>query len=183
MRNEGEGSSASWELPSFFPSTMDLKALSALNDKRRDIGAAVAHRRRRRADDYYALWHDPRRTQLTVHTNSRHQVDGFVVVAQTGADLFRPTVTLRAPDEAPRASYCGPRWRPAGRITWPSPSHGRPCSSPSRHRQAAINPHLCPQSGPVQAVVNVLVQSIVSPEGALRFEIQSRARRARRTRR
>lgn len=45
---------------------------------------------------YYALHHNPRRTTLTMNHNSHGTLDGFVVVCQTGIDLFRPVVTLRA---------------------------------------------------------------------------------------
>lgn len=49
---------------------------------------------------YYALEHDPRRTQLTLHLTPAGQADGFVAVCQTGQDLFRPLVTVRALDDA-----------------------------------------------------------------------------------
>jgi len=49
---------------------------------------------------YYALWHDPRRTTLTLHRSPNGHVDGFVAICQTGQDLFVPLVTLRAPSEA-----------------------------------------------------------------------------------
>ena len=47
---------------------------------------------------YYALYHDPRRTQLYVHENDAGHADGFVAVCQTGQRLFQPTVVLRTPD-------------------------------------------------------------------------------------
>jgi RimJ/RimL family protein N-acetyltransferase len=46
---------------------------------------------------YYALYHDERRVQLTLHTSHSGQVDGFAAVCQTGYDLFVPLVVLRAP--------------------------------------------------------------------------------------
>jgi hypothetical protein len=49
---------------------------------------------------YYALLHDERRVQLTLHTLAGGQVDGFVAVCQTGRDLFVPLVVVRAPPEA-----------------------------------------------------------------------------------
>ena len=72
---------------------------------------------------YYALYHDPRRTQLALHhvpssdTSPEHilspptrlgvnpvkgpsqRADGFVAVCQTGHDLFRPLVVVRAPND------------------------------------------------------------------------------------
>jgi hypothetical protein len=49
---------------------------------------------------YYALLHDERRVQLTLHTLAGGQVDGFAAVCQTGRDLFVPLVVVRAPPEA-----------------------------------------------------------------------------------
>lgn len=45
---------------------------------------------------YYALYHDPKRTQLTIHTDEEGLADGLAVVCQTGQRLFQPTVALRA---------------------------------------------------------------------------------------
>lgn len=49
---------------------------------------------------YYALYHDPDRTDLHVHEGARGKADGFVAVCQTAERLFQPTVALRAPDPA-----------------------------------------------------------------------------------
>ncbi len=49
---------------------------------------------------YYALWHDERRVELSVHRGPAGNVDGFVAVCQTGRDLFVPLVVLRAPPDA-----------------------------------------------------------------------------------
>ena len=49
---------------------------------------------------YYALLHDGRRVQLTLHTLAGGQVDGFAAVCQTGRDLFVPLVLVRAPPGA-----------------------------------------------------------------------------------
>ncbi len=48
---------------------------------------------------YYALHHDPKRTTIFLHQNNRQQPDGFLVRAQTGIDLFRPVVVIRAANE------------------------------------------------------------------------------------
>jgi GNAT superfamily N-acetyltransferase len=48
---------------------------------------------------YYALFHDRRRTQLTLHHTPSGDADGFVAVCQTGRDLFRPVVVIRAPND------------------------------------------------------------------------------------
>jgi ribosomal protein S18 acetylase RimI-like enzyme len=48
---------------------------------------------------YYALHHDPARTILFLHYTPSQHADGFLVRAQTGLDLFRPVVSLRAQTE------------------------------------------------------------------------------------
>jgi hypothetical protein len=45
---------------------------------------------------YYALYHDPDRSQLYVHEDDGGHADGFVAVCQTGQRLFQPTVVLHA---------------------------------------------------------------------------------------
>lgn len=46
---------------------------------------------------YYTFYHDPKRTELTIHEDSEGRADGFVAVCQTGQRLFQPTVALRTP--------------------------------------------------------------------------------------
>lgn len=48
---------------------------------------------------YYALYHDPRRTELFIHEDAVGRADGFAAVCQTGQHLFQPTVALRAKNE------------------------------------------------------------------------------------
>jgi hypothetical protein len=134
---------------------------------------------------YYALWHDPRRTQLTLHQDAQGRVDGFVAVCQTGADLFRPLVTLRAPDHDV-----------TGILLRASLAEGRPYQViVPVNLAAAVREHMeiC-QSGLLhiyrlnpsrfQPVVNVLVQQVSSPDAstsaisgrALRFQIESQGK-------
>ena len=49
---------------------------------------------------HYALHHPANRAEVFVHPASGAPARGFLVRARTGADLFRPLVTLRAPNEA-----------------------------------------------------------------------------------
>ena len=80
---------------------MDLQDLQAFNEKRRAIRPLLSPSDPGDAlTSYYALWHDPRRTSLVLHYDEKQRPDGFIAVCQTGADLFRPLVTFRAPDEA-----------------------------------------------------------------------------------
>ena len=78
---------------------MEPNDLNDLNKKRRAIRHLLAPNDPADAlTSYYALWHDPQRTQLTLHHDAEGRVDGFLTVSQTGIDLFRPLVTLHAPD-------------------------------------------------------------------------------------
>jgi GNAT superfamily N-acetyltransferase len=155
---------------------MDLQDLSKLNEKRRairpllsptDPGDALA--------SYYALWHDPRRTQLTLHRDAQGRVDGFIVVCQTGVDLFRPLVTLRAPGEGVLAyllnEALGPN-RPYQVIV--------PVTLASALREhieltrASLTHIYRLDPSRFQPVINVLVQKVTSADGASRFQIESR---------
>ena len=63
---------------------MDLKNLNELNEKRRAIRHLLSPTDPADAlTSYYALWHDPRRTQLTLHHDAQLRVEGFVVVCLT----------------------------------------------------------------------------------------------------
>lgn len=44
---------------------------------------------------YFAFYH--KRTQLVLHPNRAEQATGYMALARTGVDLFRPFVTLRLP--------------------------------------------------------------------------------------
>jgi ribosomal protein S18 acetylase RimI-like enzyme len=154
---------------------LDPQELNELNDKRRLIRPLLSPGDP--ADglaSYYALWHDPRRTRLTLHRTASGQVDGFLVVAQTGADLFRPLVTLRAPGDEAVASLLGDALAP-----------NRPYQVIVPVRLAsAVRDHLRVEKSALtrvylldptrfQPIVNVLVQRVVGAEGVSRFQIES----------
>jgi GNAT superfamily N-acetyltransferase len=123
---------------------------------------------------YYALWHDPRRTQITLHHDAQRQVDGFIAVCQTGADLFRPLVTLRAPGgEAVEELF-------------------QAALAPNRPFQVIVPTTLAPavranmaitrstllclyrlDPSRFQPIVNVLVQRVESADSTPRFQIES----------
>lgn len=152
---------------------MELKELSELNNQRRAMRHLLSQ-----ADpadalaSYYALWHDPRRSQMRLHYAPRRQVDGFVVVAQTGADLFRPLVTLRAPGEAAAGELLREALVP-GRAYYVAVPINLAAAVRAHLdiEQAALNHIYVLDPGRFQPVINVLVQTISSPEGAARFEI------------
>lgn len=155
---------------------MELEALAEINEKRKQIRHIL------RPDDpadalvsYYAQWHDPRRTTLTLHRNAQDKVDGFVVVSQTGADLFRPLVTLRAPDRqtvGELLSAALTRNRPYQVIV--------PLELASAIRQfiemgqATTNRIYRLDASRFQPVINVLVQQVEGADGSPRFQIESR---------
>ena len=154
---------------------MDLQELTELNRKRRAIRPLLSA-----ADpadalaSYYALWHDPRRTQLTLHHDDKHRVDGFITVSQTGIDLFRPLVTLRAPDDATTAELLRTALGPDRPyyfivpVTLASAVRDQvEISRPSLNRIYVLDP------ARFQPIINVLIQRVGAADGAPRFEIES----------
>jgi hypothetical protein len=154
---------------------MDLSHLQELEKKRRAIRPLLSPVDPADAlTGYYALWHDPRRTRLTLHFDRRRQVDGFVAVCQTGADLFRPLVTLRAPDrecvydlldtalEANRPYYI------VAPVLLASAVRDVFELSQSRlNRVYALDP------ASFEPIINVLVQRVTGADGTPRFQIES----------
>ncbi len=154
---------------------MDPQNLSDLNEKRRAIRPLLSPTDPADAlAGYYALWHDPRRTQLALHRDAQGRTDGFIAVCQTGVDLFRPLVTLRAPDEA----VAGDLFRA---VLLPN----RPCliivplmlaSAVQRHvevSRATINRIYRLEPSRFQPIVNVLVQRVAGADGTPHFQIES----------
>jgi GNAT superfamily N-acetyltransferase len=154
---------------------LDLDNLNQLNDKRRAIRPLLSPTDPGDAlTSYYALWHDPRRTQLVLHHDARGRADGFVAVCQTGADLFRPLVTFRAPGESTSGELLREALMPNRPYQIVVPvtlaSHVREqmeVAQPTLNRIYLLDP------GRFQPVINVLVQRIDSPEGNPRFQIES----------
>jgi len=127
---------------------------------------------------YYALYHDARRTQLVLHCTPGGDADGFVAVCQTGHDLFRPLVVIRAPsDEA------------VGELVRWALSPGRPyfliaplglvkvlerfldMAQPTINRIYRVDAE---RFHPAQAIeINVLLEERRGPGGQPRWEIRS----------
>jgi len=154
---------------------LDLQKLNDLNEKRRairpllsptDPGDALA--------SYYALWHDPRRTHLTLHRDVQGRVDGFLAVCQTGADLFRPLVTLRAPD----AQAVGELLREALPPNRPYQVVVPAALASAVREQMELDRSRLLQLYKLdvarfQPILNVLVQRVNSPDGVPHFQIES----------
>ena len=123
---------------------------------------------------YYALWHDPHRTQLTLHYDAQEQVDGFLAISQTGFDLFRPLITLRTP--GPGA---------AGQLLRTGLADRRPCQcalpeglaaelgNVVEFTRAGVNRIYRLEPSRFQPVINVLVQPTSGADGSPRFKIES----------
>jgi len=127
---------------------------------------------------YYALYHDPRRTQITLRHTPSGGVDGFVAVCQTGHDLFRPLVVIRAADEDA-----------AGELLCQALGPGRPyylvapldltrmlerfldMPKPVVDRIYRVDPTRFQAARTAQ--INVLVEERLGPDGQPRWEIRS----------
>ncbi len=154
---------------------MDRDRLSELRENRRELRPLLApHDPANAVTSYYALWHDPKRTQLTINRDGQGHVNAFVAVCQTGADLFRPLVTLRAPDT-----------NITGRLLRQALAPGRPYHLMVPVTIAStVREHLEFQESRVlsiyrleparfQRVINVLVQQVRGADGTPRFQIES----------
>jgi hypothetical protein len=149
--------------------------LSRLQEERRALRPLLSpHDPADALASYYALWHDPKRTQLVVSRNAQGNADGFLAICQTGADLFRPLVTLRAPDADV-----------AGRLLHEALVPNRPyqvivpvtlASAVRQHleiRQSRLLTVYRLDPARFQPIVNVLVQRVTGADGAPRFQIES----------
>ena len=126
---------------------------------------------------YYALHHDPARTRLFLHHDAAGQADGFLARAQTGMDLFTPTVTARAPSE-----------QTAGALFQSGLIAGRPYylllppeleAVAFRDLEVSAAERLrvyCLESKRFRPVINALVQPGAGQNGMPRFEIRSEQR-------
>ncbi len=122
---------------------------------------------------YYALHHNPARIGLFLHQNDAGPADGFLVRAQTGTDLFTPTVIVRAPsDQAAGALFR--RGLIAGRpyyLLLPPELEAvalrdLEVSAPDRLWVYCLEPQR------FQPVINALVQRGSGHNGTPRFEIR-----------
>lgn len=102
---------------------------------------------------------------------------GFVAVCQTGIDLFRPLVVLRAPNESAVGDLLRAALAPNRPYQIIIPVTLAPAVRAhleiSRSTQTRIY-RLDPSH--FQPVINVLVQHVTSPEGAPRFQIESQGK-------
>lgn len=77
--------------------------MSAIFEQRKHIRRLLdPHRAADAPTAYYALFHNPDKSTLTLQTDAHDRAIGFVAECRTGIDLFRPLITLRtsSPDGA-----------------------------------------------------------------------------------
>jgi GNAT superfamily N-acetyltransferase len=154
---------------------LELQRLNKLNEQRRAIRPLLSPTDPADAlTSYYALWHDPRRTHLTLHRNTEGNIDGFIGVCQTGVDLFRPLVTLQATVERAVSDLLGSALVPERpyQVIVPITLASAVRSNLQISRSALLHIYRLDPSS-FQPVINVLVQRATSADGAPRFQIES----------
>ena len=124
---------------------------------------------------YFALHHDPGRTQLWVRAAAGGRIDGLVAVCQTGFDLFRPTVVLRANDAEAAVALLREALVPGRIYTILTLPASAPAVGAVVHLEGEAL-HWVYRFDPrrYRPEVNVLVQSTRAADGSPRFVIRSR---------
>lgn len=123
---------------------------------------------------YYALYHDPGRTQLWLHFDAAGRVNGLVAVCQTGFNLFQPTVVLRATDaevavrSLDQALHPG---RPYDVVT--TPALGPALQAAVHLEREQVNRIYRFDPRRYRPEINVLVQTTRAADGAFKFVIRS----------
>ena len=123
---------------------------------------------------YYALYHDPGRTEIFVYPENSARPEGFLVRARTGHDLFRPLVTFRALEEAAALDLFR-RGLPAFQPVYfaiPEALAG-PIHKHLQVTDAAMMLIMALDSRQYEPIINVLVTVERSPDGLARYEIRS----------
>ncbi len=123
---------------------------------------------------YYALLHDEKRTRLTVGRDRFGKINSFVAVCQTGMDLFRPLVVMRAAftsvaqEILKRALAVG---RPYYVVAPPSFTHALNVVLDVHEHN--VNQIYQARRASFKPVINVLVVGSRNSEGKPRFAIRS----------
>lgn len=135
----------------------------------------------RRAGDalasYYSFFHPAAKTKIWVHQSPAGRLDGFILRAQTGMDLFRPLATLRALDASAAAGLL--------QAAFPSPqaamySFPEPLGLwvlPLLAVETMMPLHVLRLNpARLEPLINILVQRTNSPGGLPRYEIRNENR-------
>jgi hypothetical protein len=123
---------------------------------------------------YYALEYSASKTKIWVHHSPEGRRDGFLIRAQTGQDLFRPWVSLRAPGSAAAAELLQAAFPSPAPVIFSMPESlglwvlpHLTVDPPTRLLLYRLNP------ARLEPVVNILVTRATSPDGLPRYEIRS----------
>jgi GNAT superfamily N-acetyltransferase len=126
---------------------------------------------------YYALYHSKERTELLVEEGTGGRADGLLAICQTGWDLFRRVVVLRARsgDVATALLHRGLKsLRPYYVLTTPElgPAVGEVLQTEQIEKTRIYRLDMARYS----PVTNVLVVPVRSDDGATRFVIRSQGK-------
>ncbi len=126
---------------------------------------------------YYALYHDPRRTRLTLHRTEAGAIDGFLAECMTGFDLFRPLVVLRARSDSTLRWLLGEGLTPGRPYYLIVPLLSAPILKEVLDISQPITAHIYRlDPARFQPIINVLVIQSRGADGSPRFEIRSRGK-------
>lgn len=124
---------------------------------------------------YFTLEHDPRRVRLHVRTNAEGRTTAFVAVCQTGMDLFRPLVVMRAVDSAVLRELLREALQPGRHYLLSAPPSLLPdiAAECEVHGEAVNHIYTLAAAG-FKPVANVLVRTSRTPDGLFRASIAAR---------
>jgi len=123
---------------------------------------------------YYALHHAPARTRLFIHYDENRKAAGMLVRAQTGLDLFRPLVIVRAQHREAVISLLHAGLQP-GRpyyVTMP-PDFGEVAFQELQVETPELQRIYALDASRFQPEINVLVTPLAALDGLPRFEIRT----------
>lgn len=124
---------------------------------------------------YFALEHDPKRTRLTVRTNTAGRAVAFVAVCQTGLDLFRPMTVMRSDDDSALKDAIAEALQPRRQYLFNAlPSYKPVLDEVAELNGAATHVIYTLNRADFQPIVNILVQTSKTPDGLLRAAVRTR---------
>ncbi len=128
---------------------------------------------------YYALYHDPGRTQLRLHFDTSGQVKGLISVCQTGFNLFQPTVVMRAVDAGGAVRLLREALHP-GRPYYviTTPALGAAVQVVARLEQSQVNHVYRLDLHRYRPEINVMVQTTRAADASPKFIIRSQGQTA-----
>jgi predicted RecB family endonuclease len=124
---------------------------------------------------YFALEHDAKRTRLYLRADRTGRTQAFVAVCQTGLDLFRPMVVMRAADDAALLDALGEALVANRHYLLSAPPSLRPVIDRMCVLNGeSVNAVYTLSRADFKPVVNLLVVTSKTPDGLLRASIGAR---------